>query len=216
MNLKESFRYQNYIRSMFSDAKSSILDQNHAFKVSKLHRRHDANPEAEDFVEELEDQQDFYPNDQVIAFISALIDEKERLCKAISRTKREIMDTIGISIDQVTECNKMRREAAETINRMLWNKSSKRIERGQAWKLNVEGNQSPYYYEIEVTKTEAFNRDAAKETVKGLYSFADEMSGYVDDGMVNYEVEFEPMFDVNDSFDDAMEKFLKSLQSTEQ
>lgn len=209
MNLKESFRYQNYLKLMFDLCRQDITNMSHAFSATKLHKRHDANPAAEDMIEEPEPT-DYYSNDDVIAFMMAILKEKEKLCVAIAKTKEKIMKETEIPIDQAVECNKMYRDAVDSICRMLGFKASKRIERGQAYLLNNEGNQCAYYYDVEVTRSEAFNRKAAKEIAKNISDMADTTSKEVDLAMVNYEVDFTPMFDVNDSFDDSIEKFMDS------
>ena len=209
MNLKESFRYQNFIKMMFDEARSSITSITHAYNVTKLHKRHEANPAAEDMPESPETP-DYHENDKVISLMLALIDEKERLSKAISDTKFTVKAVTGMSLDQDTECNKMRREAASAINRMLSYKSKKTTERGSGYMLNNEGNQVQYTYDVEVIREEAFNRNSDREIMKKISSDADAISTAIDQAMVNYQVEFEPMFEVTDSFDDVMEKFLNA------
>lgn len=209
MNLKESFRYQNFIKTMFDEARSSITSLAHAYNVTRLHKRHEANPAAEDMPESPETP-DYHENDKVIALMLALIDEKERLSKAISDTKFTVKAVTGMSLDQDTECNKMRREAASAINRMLSYKARKLTERGSGYMLNNEGNQVQYTYDVEVVREEAFDRNKDREIMKKISSDADTVSTAIDQAMVNYQVEFEPMFEVTDSFDDVMEKFLNA------
>ena len=71
MNLKESFRYQNFIKTMFDEARSSITSIAHAYNVTKLHKRHEANPAAEDMPESPETP-DYHENDKVIALMLGL------------------------------------------------------------------------------------------------------------------------------------------------
>lgn len=210
MNLKEAFRYQNYLKTVFIEARDSITDIRHAFNVTKVHKRHDANPGAEDMTE-LPKDPDYYPNDKVILFMIAIIGEKENLCNAIVKAKNKIMEETGMSVDQATECNKMRRDAAFAINRMLKYKQSNSTERGTAFLLNNEGNQATYYYDVEVSKDEAFDRSGAKRIARDISAEADRVSGIVDQAMVNFDVNFEPIFDINDSFDESMEKFMDSI-----
>lgn len=214
MNLKEAFRYQNYLRTVFVEARDSITDIRHAFNVTKVHKRHDANPGAEDMTE-LPKDPDYFSNDNVILFMIAIIEEKEKLCDAIVKTKNKIMEETGLSVDQATECNKLRRDAAFAINKMLKYKQSKCTDRGSAFLLNNEGNQATYYYDVEVSKDEAFDRVNAKRISRDISATADKVSGIVDQAMVNYEVYFDPMFDINDSFDESMEKFMESIAEKE-
>ena len=59
MNLKESFRYQNFLESMMGEAGSSLIERTHAQEISKKHLRSKANPDAQDIEEEM-DFGDFY------------------------------------------------------------------------------------------------------------------------------------------------------------
>ncbi len=207
MNLKESFRYQNFIKSMFDETTSSIATIAHAYNVTRLHKKSEANPEATDTTE-LPEEADFHSNDDVILLMMALIQEKVDLCAAIAEAKAAVLKSDGLSIDQATECNKMRRDAARALRNMMRFKKRKSVERGVSYKINAEGNQSQYYYDIEVDKEEAYDREKAKELSKSLSEDADFVSNEIDSCMVNCQVNFKPSFDVNDSFDDVMEKFL--------
>lgn len=214
MNLKEAFRYQNFIKQTFDEARVNIVNPGHAFVVTKNHKRHDANPAADDVVETPE-APDYYDNDSVIRFAAILLSEKENVCKAIAIAKAKVMEETGFSIDQAAECNKMRRDLAASMNRMLTYKAKKRTERGSAYMLNNEGNQTPYYYDIEVDCKEAYDRASAKGLAKEIIADADEASMMMDQVLVNTEVDFAPMFSVNDTFDDVMEKYFNNVNEAE-
>ena len=47
--------------------------------------------------------------------------------------------------------------------------------------------------------------------MRSLIKEADEVSAKVDAAFVNTEVNFEPRFDVNDSFDDVMERYYDNI-----
>ena len=51
MNLKESFRYQNFLDMMMRAASASIQQRDHCLKVTKTHLRSKANPDASDVTE---------------------------------------------------------------------------------------------------------------------------------------------------------------------
>lgn len=88
--------------------------------------------------------------------------------------------------------------------------ASKKTERGSDYAFNVDRNQMQYYYDIEVVSTEAFDRGAAKKTMRDLLAQADKTSAEIDAAMINTVVEYVAPFNVNDSFEDVMEAFLKS------
>jgi len=91
---------------------------------------------------------------------------------------------------------------------MLRFKGAKRTERGTDYKFNAEGNQTPYYYDIEVVTSENFDRTQAKSAAQSVIAKADEVSAAIDAALINTRVEYEAPFNVNDSFDDVMVAFL--------
>lgn len=203
MNLKESFRYQNFLEGLMNEAGSSLMSREHSLTVTKRHLRNKANPDAQD-VEETVDVGEFYKNDDVMSFMMMLVDEREKLTSAIGRAKA----SVGFDIDAAVETNKFRQILAARIKAMLRFSTSKRTEQGCDYKFNVEGNQTRYVYDIEVEATEAFDRDRAKDVAREMMSKSDKASAEIDAALINTQVEYEPPFNVNDSFDDVMEEFL--------
>lgn len=203
MNLKESFRYQNFLEGLMSCASTSLTDREHSLKVIKRHLRNKTNTEATD-MEETVDCGDFYSNDSVLDFMLYLVDERNKLTVAIGKAKA----SIGFDLDAAIETNKFRQTVASRTKAMLRYTASKRVERGVDYKFNVEGNQSQYYYDIEVEATEAYDRNRAKGVIRDIMLEADEASAKIDSAMINTRVEYEPPFNVNDSFEDVMEEFL--------
>lgn len=206
MNLKEAFRYQNFISKLMESACVSIADPNHALNVVKKHHKSGANHDAVD-IEEPVIVSEFYKNDDVISFIQWLILERDKLTKAINVAKV----SAGFDIDAAIETNKLRQMAGIYVKRMLSNTASRSTERGSDYKFNAEGNQMPYFYEVEVVRTEAYDRDKAKAFMRSTVSDADKVSSDIDSVMINSVVEYEPVFDVNDSFEDVMAEFCKTM-----
>lgn len=203
MNLKESFRYQNFLESMMGFAGNSITDREHSLAVTKKHLRNKTNNEAED-MNEIVDFGEFYKNDDVLKFMLFLVNEREKLTTAIGKAKA----SIGFDLDAAVETNKFRQTLVQRTKTMLRYTSSKKVERGTDYKFNAEGNQNQYFYDIEVESTEAFNRESAKCVMKEIATKADETSAKIDSAMINTQVEYIPPFNVNDSFEDVMEIFL--------
>lgn len=203
MNLKESFRYQKFLDGLMQAAQNSITDRSHALKVTKTHLRSKTNPAAEDKTEEI-DAGEFHANDDVLTFMQFLIEQKSVLSCAIGKAKA----SCGFDIDAAVETNKYRQSLRNAVTAMLHNTASKRIERGSDYKFNVEGNQTPYTYDVEVEYAEAFDRENAKAIVKTVISKADDVSREIDMALINTAVEYDAPFDVNDSFDDAILMYL--------
>lgn len=199
MNLKESFRYQNFLENMMAEAGSSLTSREHSLTVTKKHLRNKSNHEAQDMVETV-DVGEFYMNDDVLSFMLLLVDERKKLTDAIGRAKA----SVGFDIDAAVETNKFRQTVAARTKAMLRFVPSKRIEQGRDYKFN---------YEIEVETTEAFDRGRAKSVVREIMLQADKASAEIDSALINTQVEYEPPFNVNDSFDDVMEEFLAKRES---
>lgn len=147
---------------------------------------------------------EFHKNDDVLRFMLYIIEEREKLTFAISQAKA----SIGFDLDAAVETNKLRQTVSRNINMMLRYKGTKRTERGTDYKFNAEGNQTPYYYDIEVVTEENFNRAQAKSAAQSVITKADEVSAAIDAALINTRVDYEIPFNVNDSFDDAMADFL--------
>lgn len=210
MNLKESFRYQNFLDMMMRAASASIQQRDHCLKVTKTHLRSKANPDASDVTETVEGEV-FFANDDVVAFMAWLVNEREKLTTAIGAAKA----SIGFDIDAAIETNKFRQTVNGSIKNMLRYTPTKRVEQGRDYKFNVEGNQTPYIYEIEVVSEEAYDKTGAKTLMREMISKADEVSAAIDAAMINTKVDYEPVFDVNETFDDVMTDFLAKVLKVE-
>ena len=202
MNLKESFRYQNFLDSLISSARFSLVNPSHSMVVTKRHLKTKTNPDAED-VEETVEVEDFYPNDIVVKFLMWAIEEKQKLATLISKAKT----TADFDLDSSVSANKQRKDVIKAINALMSKKEGKTKEFGTDYKFNVEGDQVAYRYEIEVERKENFNRAELKAVVKELNSICDETSSKVDEFLITTLLDYTPRFDVNASFDDVMEEF---------
>ena len=208
MNLKESFRYQKFLENMMHSASISIQTRDHCLKITKTHLKSKANSDAEDLTEVVECESAFSPNDDVVAFMVWLVDEREKLTNAIGKAKT----SVGFDIDAAVETNKFRQLLSGSVKGMLRYTPSKKTEQGRDYKFNVEGNQTPYIYDIEVVTKEAYDRTVAKKTMRDMISAADKTSAEIDAAMINTVVEYEPVYDVNESFDDVMAEFIAKRQ----
>lgn len=211
MNLKESFRYQKFLGMLMQSACYSIKLKEHCLTVTKTHLRKSINDDLLD-MEEIVKPDDFFPNDLVIKFMELLVSEREKLTKAINKAKA----SAGFDIDAAVETNKFRQAASSAIKGMLRHTSKSYIEQGNGYTFNVEGNQTKYVYDIEVTSEEAYDKDSAKACVRSMISEADRVSSDIDAAMVNVPVDYNPIFDVNESFEEAMEVFEKMDTSQNQ
>lgn len=205
LNLKESFRLQKFFDGLMRDAQMSVINRDHALTTTKTHMRQAANSETTDKVEVVE-VAEFYPNQDVLAFMEYLIEQKQALSCAIGVAKANCK----FDIDAAIETNKYRQTFRGTVSNMLKYTASKRIENGRDYKFNAEGNQTQYTYEVEVVTSEAYDREAAKSAMKTIIAKADEVSREIDEAMINTEVDYVTPFDVNDTFEDVMNTFLNA------
>lgn len=206
MNLKEAFRYQKFLDRMMYAACSSIQRDEHCILTKKTHLRSAANPDTEDITEVIETEP-FVNNDTVIEFIKWLIEQKEQLSTEIGNAKKSIEYT---DIDAAIEANKYRQKAAAAIEYMLRKKPRKRQEQGIDYKFNAEGNQLSYYYKIDVSEEEMFDRVSDKSIQRELLTTADNVSAAVDAYMINTTVDYNPVYSVNESYDDVIAMFEES------
>lgn len=204
MNLKESFRYQKFLDTMMSQARRSLGDPDHALRVTRKHLRSAANPDADDVEEIIEPDTPFFPNDVVVRFMDWLVTERQNLSAAIGRAK----GSAGFDIDAAIETNKFRQMVYNSIKSMLAYHSSKSKIQGRDYRFNLNGDQTPYYYEIEMTKAEAFDREASRDVMRRMITEADQVSADIDAALINIQVDYTPRFDVNESFDDVMAAFV--------
>lgn len=116
-----------------------------ALKVTKVHYKKKANPDAEDVTEEVTNE-DAYDNNKLIKLAEKLVEEREAVSVAIGNAKA----ALDFDIDAAIETNKFRQQAASAIKYMLKAKPSVTTEHGRDYKFNVEVNQTAYCYEIEV------------------------------------------------------------------
>lgn len=203
MNLKESFRYQNFLDSMMRSAVASISQREHCLTITKTHLRNKVNPDAEDMVETVEVEA-FYHNDDVLDFLEFLVNEKSVLTQKINQAKA----AIDIDIDAAIESNKFRQSISGTIKNMMRYQPRKTTEQGRDYKFNVEGNQTTYYYDIEIESVDSYDRNKAKNLMRNLIAEADKNSTAIDAALINTQVDYEPKFDVNENFEDVMEAFI--------
>lgn len=203
MNLKETFRYQNFLDSMMRAASNSVMNREHCLTVTKTHLRNKANPDAENIVETVEVEK-FYSNDDVLRFMEWLVNEKAALTQAISKAKA----AISLDLDTAIETNKFRQQVNNAIKNMLRFAPRKTVEQGRDYKFNLEGNQTVYYYDIEMESVEAYDKANAKKLMRDMISTSDTVSADIDSALINTQVDYEPKYDVNESFEDVMEAFI--------
>lgn len=204
MNLKEAFRYQSKLDSILSAAQQYLLYSDAGYNITKTHNISKVNSEAEDRVEIVEKTAK-YGFDDVVKCMLLLIEERENVATAAFQAKAGL----DFCVDAAVLSNKNRQNVHKYITMMLDRvKESKGVEKGTGYTFNMEGNQVPYFYDIDVEKAEAFDRQNIKSISKSLIESSDEISSKIDEAMVTTRVNFTPKYDMNDTFEDVMDLFI--------
>ena len=197
MNLKEAFRYQNFLSKMINNIANYLYQQDYCLKTTKTHLKNKSNPDAENMTEE--DNKELVASYEVIvSCVKKLIEEKKELTLAINNVKPQ-------NYDAMIDSNKYKRMLADAMSTSLRFTQSVNTIQGSDYKFNAEGNQMPYKYDIEVKTEDRFDRAATKSIIRELFALADADSCSIDQMLVNTLVHYEPFVDVNASIEDVIE-----------
>lgn len=201
MNLKESYRYANYLDRLLITADTYLRNKGFVTTTEQNHLRSKANPDAQD--EKIEVQKpydvDFTPNN-IIDFVIKVINEKENLFSAIADAKV----SAEINIDNAIAMNKKKQSFVNTLNTIVSIKPSETQSIGKDYKFDINNEQKPYSYQI-ISKTSIdFDRNSVKGLIKKYNKECDEISSKLDEIEITTSVDFTPLFDVNDSFEDLV------------
>ena len=207
MNLKEAFRYQNKIQQLMEEAQNILLWDKNLVRVENTTLLHKVNPEAQD--ETAVEAVDFEYADhitQVVMLLMYLLDEKEKLSRAI-RSAKQAMD---MDFDGEVSLNTKRQEIARLLRRMGQIRNGETLipNGGVGYKFNAEGNQVSYRCDLKKVTTINFDRNKVRSFAVGLSKKADRVSAELDRQTVNAEVEYEAPFDVNDTFADVLQWYM--------
>ena len=209
MNLKEAFRYQNAIQSMLSSALAELQDRSNILKVSTTHFRSKVRSDAQDVtIEDNANSEYAGKANLLVEFASMLLEEKEKLTKAIHTAKA----SLEVDMDGEVALNQERQRFASTLRAMTGYKSSEVIlpNGGSGFCFNGEGNQVAYHCEAKRVTTIDFDRNKVRALAAELGKKSDGISAELDKCMVNTEVSYEAPFDVNDNFDAVFSKFIEN------
>lgn len=201
MNLKESYRYANYLDRLLDTAYAYLRNKSFVTTTTQNHLRSKANSEAEDETIDVQKPYDvaFTPMD-VVNFAAKALAEKERLADAIAAAKANT----EINIDNAVALNKKKQGFASVLNAMADMKASERTVPGSGFKFNAEGNQVKYYYDVAETTMIDFDRNDVRNLARKYLREADAISAKLDAIEINTMLDFTPSYDVNDSFEDLV------------
>jgi len=208
MNLKEAFRFQNKLQSMMNEAQSILGRDQNITKVQNTYLRKKVMAEAEDETTMEVPSTEYSEQITSLAeFLLFLLTQREDLSAAINKAKTSL--DLKSGFDGEIGLNSNRQEVAELLCRMAGLRNSEVLisNGGTGYRFNNEGNQVSYRCDVKRVTTINFDRNKIRRMCADLSKQADEVSTELDAAMVNTKVEYEPPFDVNDTFAEAFERF---------
>ena len=201
MNLKESYRYANYLDSLLRRAYTYLGNTGFVTTTVEEHLRSKSNPDVDDETIEVQKPYDveFTPN-QVIDFVVKVLDEKEKLSDVIAKAK----STTEINIDNAVAMNKKKQQFVNVLNTIADIKPSETKTTSKSYKFDINGEQKPYVYDVNRKTSIDFDRTDVRNLIKKYLKETDEISSKLDLIEITTQVDIEPRFDVNDKFEELV------------
>lgn len=206
MNLKDAFRYQNRLQSLITEARMILGDESNVTVQEVTLLKKKVMTEAEDETRVQEAPSEYADRiNEVVGFLLWLLNEHEKLTRAIRRTK----NALRLDMDGEISLNKQRQEIAATLREMTGIRSSERtvIGGGRGYRFNAEGNQVAYTCDLKKVTTINFDRRLVRNATAELERRADAVSTEIDQCAINSNVDYITPFGVNDGFDEAFEAY---------
>ena len=201
MNLKESYRYANYLDSLLRRAYTYLGNTGFVTTTVEEHLRKQSNPDVENETIEVQKPFDveFSPND-VIDFVVKVIEEKEKLSEAIAEAK----STTEINIDNAISMNKKKQGFVSVLNGIADIKPSETKTTSKSYKFDINGEQKPYVYDVNRKTSIDFDRTDVRNLIKKYLKETDEISAKLDLIEITTQVDFTPTWDMNEKFEELV------------
>lgn len=206
MILKEAFRYQNYLSSLFTETIGYLSREDFITTTSQEHNRKKSNPDADDekVVVQKPYNVEFKPND-LIDFAVKLINEKQKLSDAITEAKK----TTSFDVDAAMSMNKTKQGFIHVLRRMASIKPIESEKEGVSYKFNNDGDQVSYRYPIKEVKTIDYDREDVKKLIDKYKKETDNISTERDRIDIMTEVDYKPIWEVDTPLEDIIEDLTK-------
>ena len=201
MNLKESYRYANYLDGLLSTAYTYLRNKGFVTTTVEEHLRKQSNPDVENETIEVQKPFDveFKPN-QVIDFVVRVLNEKNKLSDAIAEAK----STTEINIDNAISMNKKKQAFVSVLNGIADIKPSEIKTTSKSYKFDINGEQKPYVYDVNRKTSIDFDRTDVRNLIKKYLKETDEISAKLDLIEITTQVDFVPLFDINSKFEELV------------
>lgn len=208
MVLKEAFRYQNVLAQWIDWGETVLSIEKNTTDTKKTFLFSKVKPDMEDTTEYLPHQDRIAEGriTELVEFISEIIKERHNVAIAIQQAKRRA----DVDIDVETSANAYRRNYLGVLRRMAATRAMENTVRGggTGYAFNSEMNQVEIRCDVTEVTTINFDRNKVRKLIKILESETDAVSTKIDRAMVNTIVEHEPVFDMNNSMEDAFMEWL--------
>ena len=209
MNLKEAFRQQNLINQHLNTAYAYLGNRSYYTKVTTttMYSKVDSEHPDEVTTNELDDV--IYKNfDKLISFIGVLLKERKQLNMAIQKAK----DNMDYNLDVAITNNKARQRYMAALSNLVTLRESKRLLQNGAtgYKFNINNEQVAFRCDVE-TKTEPnFDAKDVRAKIKYIQEDCEAASANIDSAIINTQVNYEPTFNMLDSFMNLFEDFVST------
>ena len=99
MNMKDAFRFQNKLKNLMHEATSVLQDRRNIIKIKTTHLRSKVMTDAQDAVVEEAAPSEYAGHaNEVAAFMMSLMEEREKLSKAIHSAKSNLDLDMDLSL----------------------------------------------------------------------------------------------------------------------
>lgn len=206
MDFNDACRYQNFLKTTFNKVCRYIIDSDFVTTTVKTHHMSDACKTAEDKVEAskpLFDDPSITP-DKMIKFGLAVINEREKLAKAISFAKAQA----DLQVDAACMINKEKDFLSRYLADISRLKTEESESNGTGYTMNeIDGKQTSFVYKITTVSKINFDRNFVKGVSSRLKREIKETSKEIDRFNLDVQVDFEPRWSEDDSLEDILINF---------
>lgn len=201
MTLKEAFRYSKYVEDCLSRSSWTMEKNSMQTIFHHLYSKVDNREDEEEIVEPTVP----VTTEEMITLTMSFAQEKGRISRAINDYKAKLMEN-GIDLDSMMALNRVTRRLVVSYRAMLANEERVIKQQGTGYRFNAEGNQTSFLYEMQEEHKYTFNEESLRQKVRALTEKCDETSKVIDQLLVEDNIEFDPLYDFNDSISEIYKK----------
>lgn len=201
MVLKEAYEYQNYLTDLLNEVEDMLMSSNFITTRTETHERSKSNPDAKDETIVAETDMEIKANPKSVLDLAVkLIEEKRKLADKIAAAKSQS----DINIDNAISLNRIQQKMMNVLAIMDKTKSREFISQGSAYKLNAEGNQVRYFYDIKNVTKINFNRNDVRGLIKKYREECKKRSLAVDAAELSITVDYSHVWDIDTTLEEIL------------